>query len=488
MIKELEYSNRQILPRWVPFSQIYVLNPKINFMGENSNLEKENFKKLENTWNTTKTVPLAVEIITSSHILDIADTITYKEALDWLINNHCEEISNNTYLKNLLGNNEQNVRTPQKNIHSLRQMSFINPADDITWVDLAFFYAIQGQQNKAEKCIENCLSLRPNNIFSIKAILKYLLLSRDIDKALWLINSNDNIKSNPQIISTEIAICETYGIKSKLLRKGYSITKDLQLRKFFENELFATMATMEFNSGNMKKGQKLFSQSLLFPNENILAQTRYISTKFNKNIDSKIPNIPCTYERDSWISYNEGKFENVLKNTTDWFYFQPFSTTPILMNSYINSLIYNKEKEAIEMVRKALKIVPNNFSLLNNEVVSLFRLNETEKGNLKLSQLEKCKIESKNDATVLLATKGLADFRNGKIAEGTKKYRQAIEYFKINNNFEAYSRALYYFSYELKNIKDPVFLEYIAESKKMADQYSYKDIQVAIAKNFKEDI
>ena len=79
----------------------------------------------------------------------------------------------------------------------------------------------------------------------------------------------------------------------------------------------------------MKKGQKLFSQSLLFPNENILAQTRYISTKFNKNIDSKIPNIPCTYERDSWISYNEGKFENVLKNTTDWFYFQPFSTTPI---------------------------------------------------------------------------------------------------------------------------------------------------------------
>ena len=27
MINDLEYANRQLLPRWVPFSQIQILNP-----------------------------------------------------------------------------------------------------------------------------------------------------------------------------------------------------------------------------------------------------------------------------------------------------------------------------------------------------------------------------------------------------------------------------------------------------------------------------
>ena len=484
MIKDLEYTNRQILPRWVPFSQINVLNPIKNLVEENSLSEKNNYKKLENIWNTIKTVPLAVEIITTSHTLDIADTLIYKEAVDYLIENHCEVINENEYLCSLLGKSKNIQKTARENIHLLRNMSFINPSDDILWVDLAYFYAIQGQKKKAEKCIDTSLYLKPTNIFSIKSIIKYLLLTDNIEEALWLINSNDDLKNNPQLISTEISICESYGLKSKLLRKAYNITRDLQLRQSIENELFATIATMEFNSGNSKKGQKLFNQSLLYPNENIVAQSRYISMKFNKKIDNSSQIVPCSYERDSWVSYNDGDFEKAIDNSKNWFYFQPFSITPAMMNSYINSLIYNKEDEAIRIVNKALKISPKNFDLLNNKVVSLFRSNNLNEANRKLNELEKIDAISEDDATILLATQGLAAFRNNQLEEGINKYKQAIEVFKKKNSFEQYCRALYYFAYELKNANQASYLDIIMESKKLADKNSYKDIQQAIKNSF----
>lgn len=484
MIKDLEYTNRQILPRWVPFSQINVLNPIKSINNDNSLIEKNNYIKLENTWNSIKTVPLAIEIITTAHTLDIADTIIYKEAVDYLIENHCDVINENEYLSSLLGKNKNTQRNARENIHLLRNMTFINPSDDILWVDLAYFYAIQGQQEKARKCIETSLYLKPTNVFSIKSIIKYLLLTDNIEESLWLINSNDDLKDNPQLISTEISICESYGLKSKLLRKGYNITRDLQLRRSIENELFATIATMEFNSGNSKKGQKLFFQSLLYPNENIVAQSRYISMKFNKNIDNSSQIVPCSYERDAWVSYNDGDFEKAIDNSKNWFYFQPFSITPAMMNSYINSLIYNREDEAIRIVDKALKISPKNFDLLNNKIVSLFRSNNICEANARLKELEKTDLLSEDDATVLLATQGLAAFRNNQLEEGINKYKQAIELFKKRNSFEQYCRALYYFAYELKKSNQSIYLDIIMESKKLADKYSYKDIQQGIKNSF----
>lgn len=355
MINDLEYANRQLLPRWVPFSQIQILNPTGFTRLNNTQLEKENYKDLENTWTNKKTVPLAIEIISSSHLLDIEDTVLYKEAIDFLFENHLDVIEINQYLSSILGKEKSTESSPQNNIQKLKKIVRFNNTDDSAWVDLAFFYSIQGQKKQAEKCINTALYLNPTSIFTIKGITKYLLLTGNIDEALWVLNKNDDYKSNPQIISTEISIAEAYNLKSKLLRKGHSIVKEGNITSFEKNELFATFATMEFNSGNSKMGQKLFSNSLIYPNENILAQARYLSSKFNKTINTADINIPGTYERDSWIAYKNENFEDVLKYSIEWFYFQPFSVTPALMNSFINSMVFNNEKKSIEMTKKLLE-------------------------------------------------------------------------------------------------------------------------------------
>lgn len=484
MINDLEYANRQLLPRWVPFSQIQILNPTGFTRLNNNQLEKENYKDLENTWTNKKTVPLAIEIISSSHLLDIEDTVLYKEAIDFLFENHLDVIEINQYLSSILGKEKSTESSPQNNIQKLKKIVRFNNTDDSAWVDLAFFYSIQGQKKQAEKCINTALYLNPTSIFTIKGITKYLLLTGNIDEALWVLNKNDDYKSNPQIISTEISIAEAYNLKSKLLRKGHSIVKEGNITSFEKNELFATFATMEFNSGNSKMGQKLFSNSLIYPNENILAQARYLSSKFNKTINTADINIPGTYERDSWIAYKNENFEDVLKYSIEWFYFQPFSVTPALMNSFINSMVFNNEKKSIEMTKKALRIAPNNFSLLNNQVVSLYRSNNLKEGDLKLKELEKCPISKEEDRKVLLATEGLADYRNKRIVEGKEKYIDAINYFKRKNDIEKYCRAVYFLAYEKKCIEDLTYIDEIKEIKTIAEKFNISDIKSAISRNF----
>lgn len=148
MINDLEYANRQLLPRWVPFSQIQILNPTGFTRLNNNQLEKENYKNLENTWTNKKTVPLAIEIISSSHLLDIEDTVLYKEAIDFLFENHLDVIEINQYLSSILGKEKSTESSPQNNIQKLKKIVRFNNTDDSAWVDLAFFYSIQGQKNR----------------------------------------------------------------------------------------------------------------------------------------------------------------------------------------------------------------------------------------------------------------------------------------------------------------------------------------------------
>lgn len=484
-MKNFEYSNRQLLPRWLPFSQLKAISPlnseSINKMNQT---EKANFIKLKSHWDMKKTVPLAVELIVLNHIFDMTDDFYYKEAMDYLIDKHKEEFDTNVFLQEILGKNKKTIKYEQ-NIAILKRESINNVNNCTVWTDLAYFYSILGQQKKAIHCMKIADALYSKDIFSLRSMIKYYLLSKDVDKALWLIYRNDELKNAPESISMEISICEAYRLKSKLLKKGSSLIKNMKISNFSENELFATMATLEFNNGNSKKGMKLFKEALRYPNENIIAQIRYITNKFNKFIDLSQIQIPCRYEADSWIAYNKGTFEEVIKNTHDWFYFQPFSSTPAIMNSYINSLIFQNEVNAIDIAEKALCISKNNFSLQNNLVVSLYRNNNISEANQQIKILKQISSIDDTDRIVLLATEGLSSYRNNEYVKGKEKYQEAIDKFRKKKDTERECRALYYWSCELKNINDNYYIDLLNKSNDLAEKYNYKDIKAAILRNFK---
>lgn len=484
MIKDFDYSNRQLLPRWVPFKDFGKIHPQENYNKPLNIIEQNDYINSITNWENNKTIPFALELISLSHVFDLADTYAYKTAVDFILNDHEDVLSKNPFLTDFLGKTKETTEDTRIKIHLVRNQLRQNCTNPSLWVDLAFYYEISGQKEQAKRAIITALYLEPKNVFLLRAISKYFLLENEIDFALALLN-NDEIKDNPLIISAEISIAEAYKQKSRLLRKGASLIKTNEISNNIENELFATMGTMEFNNGNSKKGKKLLSQSLIFPNENVIAQTRFISAKFQKQIDIAQYNVPNRFETDAWLAYNANNFEKVLDMSEKWFYFQPFTSTPAIMNSYISSLVFQNEIHSVAMARKALKVSPSNFSLQNNLVVALYRQGQIEKANLEFEKLKQLNIYIKDDEDVLLATSGLVDYRNGRPEIGRAKYQEAVSHFERNNDNEKKARCLYYWACEARNANEADYISLISAAKAVADKYEINEIQTAINKNFK---
>ena len=484
MITELDEPNRQLIPRWVPFLDSKIITPTMKTETVINPFEKDNYKKLINEWDEMKTIPFAIELILTSHALDLIDTPDYKEAIDFILSGQQDLLEMNPFLSEILGKRSLN-RDSSYNIKILKTMCQININDPSIWIDLAYFYETIGQRKSADKAIRIAMNLYPNNPILLRSLSKFFILRNNIDFALYVLNNSENLNNHPLIISAEISISQTFNVKSKLLRKGMSFINSKDISKPYENELFATIGTLEFNNSNSKKGKKLINQSLYIPNENILAQARYLSTKFQKDIDIHNINIPNRYETDSWIAYNEGNYNKVIEHSENWFYFQPFSPYPAIMNTYINSLIFENEKKSIEIAKKALLASPDNFSLLNNLTVAAYRDNDLALGNKYIEKLRKCSSLKNNDDIVLIATNALADYRNGNKQTGRAKYQNAVEQFKINNDFEKMARCLYYWGCEAKNSNENDYTELIRKSKELSIKYKFSELLSAIERNFK---
>lgn len=482
MIYDFDYPNRQLLPRWVPFLDSNLYYPQSTPEKKMDEFEIMNFTDTINEWDKKPTFSLAGEIISKSHFYKITDTPSYKEAVDFVLS---EEgyLQHNPFISNILG--EKQREGDYKRISKLKKEISYNFSPSL-YVDLAYYYEILGQSKIADKAIQIACYLHPDNAFLLRSISRFFLLRKDIEKALYILTSNSNVQENPLIISAEISISEAFNCKSKLLRKGHILTKNESISNIYENELFATFGTLEFNNGNSKKGKKLINQALLAPNENIIAQARYLSAKFQKEIDLNTQRVPNRYEADTWIAYNQKDFSSVITQSEKWFYFQPFSASPAIMNSYINSLVFGNEKDSIKMAKQALKISKDDFSLQNNLVVAACRDNQIEMANIEFKKLKSFSIKEDINKEILLATSGLLDYRNGYFEIGRKKYEEAIQHFEKIKDSEKLARCLYYFGCEAKNAREHDYVNIILKAKSLANQNNYQDILTAINRNFSE--
>lgn len=481
MIKDFDYPNRQLLPRWVPFLESNLYYPSNVNSTKMDDIALGNFKQIINEWDRIHTFPLAGEIISRAHYYDITDIPAYQEALDFLLNDETF-FSDNPFICSILNGDKE--RKEYQSISLLKKEIQYNYTPSL-YVDLAYYYKKLGQTKKAEHAIKIACLLNPNNPHLIRYISRFFLLQKDIDKALYILTQNENLINHPLIISAEISISEAFNYKSKLLRKGHSITKSESITNQFENELFATFGTLEFNNGNSKKGKRLISQSLLAPNENIIAQARYLTAKFQKDIDIRNTSVINRFEADTWIAYNKNDFNSVVEQSKKWFYFQPFSASPAIVNTYINSLIFDNEEDSIKMAQNALKITKDSFSLQNNLVVAACRNNQMDLANNEFKKLQSFTIKESIDKEVLLATSGLVDYRNGFYEIGRKKYEDAVLNFEHEKDYEKMARCLYYFACEIKNAKENDYDKVISRSKELAERYKYTEILTAINNHFK---
>jgi hypothetical protein len=492
---DIEYNNRQIIPRWLPYQmgkKIFNANGKIPI--KPTDIEILNHEKLIDDWKKNKSISYAIQLIASSETLGLTDTVSHKEALTFLK-------LKNIYLKdNLLLNNFLNPEETRENnnivqdngsirktINSIKTKLLTYCADSILWTDLAYFYTISGNKQKAEKCIRIALSLNSCNLHIVRSAARYYVYRDDPEQALYVLRNSPNIKKNPMILSSEISISEAFNIKSMFVKNGQTILQNSDISRGLLSELNATIATIECNYGNLKKGKKYIHEALERPNENTLAQIQYLHNKNGIPFLVRNFDIPCRFEVNTWNNFYTFQYREAITESRNWFNFHPFSSRPVLLNSYIKQTIFDEHEDAVSIIDEYLKFAHGNSALLNNKAFSLAKLG-------KLSEAKKCIDKILNpdvnqfdntDKNVIRATLGLIEYNTGNPDSGHNLYNDAVNYFKQNGNFSLATKALYYWSEEEKLINPTNAEKLRREAEYLAEKYKIQETKILLEKQKK---
>jgi len=484
MRTDIEYSNRQLIPRWLPYNKACLLSFKSALNNRFINdVEKTNNNIAIEEWKANRSISYALNIIATSHTLELQQDTYYKEAIDFLID---AGFKDNVFFLNMLGEKNEKYLCCQEEerdsitstrIHETRLLVREYPNDALRWMDLAHYYLLAGNQIKAEKHINIALSLNNTNAHIIRSAARYFVYRENPEKALQIIRNSNSLNNNPLLLSSEISISEAFEIKSKAIKKAREKLFDGNYSISQLSELNATLATLEFNSGSYKKGKHYLENALCTPNENTLAQAQFLIRKYDCSFDSTLFKIPCRYEADAWNYYQNMDFNDSLKQARQWFYYQPFSSRPAILYSYIQSLIFENNGEALKVLNDAIKLSKGDFSLINNKTVALAQNGNIEEAIQELEKLMSFSDIDEGESGVLLATMGLVEYKKNNYLLGRKYYKEAIEKFK-KYKYQSRECIAYYYWYREEERFDKNESERLYKiTKEIAEKYNYTDIK-----------
>ncbi len=497
MINDIEYKNRQLIPRWIPYRLHSILTyPQSTDLEPANKAEALHLSHAESDWKRFHTSSFAIELAATALMLGQIDTLDVLGAVNYIKENTTEVSKNPSIAKLLTAINATHVPRIDRScpepgvftnseisstISDLRRRLRFYPTDALRWIDLAFTYTIAGVARKAANADAIAISLAANNTYVLRCAARFLVHMEEPDKALFLLRSAP-ISKNPSLLAAEISISEAFRLKSRFVKEARMLVDSGDFSAHDLNEINATLSTLEFNSGNVKKGKRLLKSALLQPGENTLAQAQFLAKKFVVDFDVSSFNTPCKFEASARSNYLLEKYDRALIEASDWFYFQPFTLKAAMLSSYISSVLLDQNTSSIELLNLALRVSPSDPSLCNNMAFSLARLGRTDEALHVLSHVSLETIDEDQRA-VIRATQGLIKLRQRKREDGERLYNEAIEYFTRIKDDSRISRAHYFYASEMLAFDDDRANNLIRTAFKVAKKGNVHDMLYLIKKN-----
>jgi tetratricopeptide (TPR) repeat protein len=356
---------------------------------------------------------------------------------------------------------DQQLKTRYE-INSLKQVLSNEPKNPIAWMEIGRLYSLLGQIDKADKAIENALYLDKSNRFIIRSASRYYHhFSKEKDKALYVIRKSQQLSSDPWLISADIAYSTILGRYSKMAKIGENHIKNRTVDFYSITELASALGTLEYNNGKVKEARKYFNQSLIYPNDNSLAQAAWMSENIHGiSIESSKYEMPLAFEANSLHYYSTGDFKSAFDEAMKWHLDEPYSTRPIKAASYIASVFLSDYKISIELTERGLTLAPDDIVLKNNLVYFLIQDNQLNKGEKIFSNslyeiITNPDSFPENERVICTATAGLIAFRNNKPDLGNEYYQKAINIAKgVKNQYLVSLATINYVKEALKVVKE----------------------------------
>lgn len=312
-------------------------------------------------------------------------------------------------------------------IRGAKDLLDLDPRNALRWAELARFYASLNQREHAERAMTTALALAPDSRFLLRAAARLNLHLGDPEKSHRLLERAGALRADPWLAAAEIAIAPLANKSSRLLKHGSRMLESGRFSPLSLSELASALGTEALESGKSKQARNLFRASMVEPTENAVAQTEWASrngasVEFDPTV---LETIPDSHEASAWFSAETGETEAALENAWAWMREQPFASAPPIFGSHA-AAVAKRYDEAIKFGKAGLVANPTEFLLRNNLAFAHASKGETEEAERVLDELRSERLD-RDENIVLLATRGLIEFRKGNASAGRALYQRSLD-------------------------------------------------------------
>lgn len=340
--------------------------------------------------------------------------------------------------------------------HRLREHCY----DPVAYCELARCYASLGLDDKAETYMNYAVYLAPTSRFIVRSAARFFVHKGDLDRAKNILLKSGRMKTDPWIMSAEIAVESVMEKASRYVKDGRQLVLSGNVSAFSSSELCFAICKVDLDHGKRMDSRKMFEKGIIEPNDNSLAQAEFFAKRDSSiQLDLSAYNrIPHKHEADTRKAYVMGRYEDAFISSLKWMQDYRFEQRPIAFAFDISCIYLKRYDFAIEVEKKALALNPNNPTAVNNIAYAMGLSDRLEEAEAYLSTINYQKYLDDKDTTwaiCLIATCGLLEYRKGNVDEGRKMYNMAIQAAKKNKVEGLAAKArLNMIREEVHNVKD----------------------------------
>lgn len=298
--------------------------------------------------------------------------------------------------------------------------------DPFAWLDLALLYTRLGEDEAAKRAARTSLGLAPDNRLVVRSYTRLFLHLEEADEALRLVRRSELAPHDPWLAGLEIELSDLLGKTPRLLRRANDLLRTFEDRPNVVTELAASLGTTTALQGSLKLARAHFRRALQQPNENVVAQARWISHNVPGAIqfDGMLLQEEARFEARAQHYYQAGKWEAAVSEIERWLEDESFSSRPAILGSFVAGSLLRDYSRAAQIAERGLVANPHNATLRNNLAFALARGPTPQ---LALKHLGGFPLGAIGEERVFLtATRGLVEMKLGNEDEGRRLYEGAI--------------------------------------------------------------
>lgn len=482
----LENSKRRLVPRWHSFKDAIAageLDP--HGTPASKQLDASDFiTEKARQWEANKTLLFATDFVGAAYVLGVLGPA--RQAAEFILGPESGASPLAIQIaSSVLGippaptslETQHHATNQRARIRALRQRSITEPRNAFVWVDLALLYTTLGLRDQAARVIRVALALAPQDRFVLRCASRFLVHIGDPERAHDILRRSGAAPSDPWLLAAELAVSSILEKSSRFTKAADQLLAGKNVSPLHLSELAGALASAELWSGNTRRAGKLFTQSLIKPTENALAQGVSVSRELRiEQMTAVLQAQPHADEAQTLSTFWAGLWPDSLAFSEKWARDEPFSTRPFLHGSFLASSALQNPEEGERIARRGLSVNPNEPGLLNNLAFSLVGQGKPKEAKDAIDDIN-LKAAPEHLQVCLLATRGLIAYRMGSPAEGKLLYQEAIASAAKLNLAPLKARALLYLAREEALASQPSFDAVLTDALREVAKINHPELQ-----------